>query len=296
MHPFIKFTDEHDVATYEDFLNHGQLLEDPQFRRMMPSYLLWSNDLDGQLQRGFAASVPMATVMDSRYVDGPDSPVAPKGWLSRKVGNCEHTELKNLLKNSWDIETREELLATIDDLATKMDDHVLAYGVLQPEIVEVANEPPARRAGKAAELEPVAFARGMAVGIPEGFSRRWWAKLTEPFLEDLADLTLPPAPRLPTTLIAWNIKRLSVLAWAGTRIGLATVSDVEQYLRAMTVTAQERYRDWREFQDAYHLARRYWIGDTEKNFDDQIAGAWMLRHGHSPWVILPLQGNNGQAD
>ena len=295
MHPFIAFTDEHSISTYEEFLNHPQLLTNPKFQRMMPTYLLWSNALDGQLQRGFAASVPMATVLDARYVDGPDKIVEPKGWLSRKAGNCEYTGLTALLKNSWGIETREELMANIDELATKMEEQVLAYDVFYPEIVKVAEEPPGQRAAKASQLEPVAVARGREAGMDEQFARRWWGTLTEPFLEDIADLALPAADRLPATLVAWNSKRLSVLAWAGSRIGLATVADVEPYLRAMTVMNQERYRDWREFQDAYHLARRYWIGDTEKNFDDQIAGTWMLRHGHSPWVILPLRGNNSEA-
>ncbi len=295
MHPFIAFTDEHDITTYEEFLNHGQLLENPKFQRMMPSYLLWSNTLDGQLQRGFAASVPMATVLDARYVDGPDKPVTPKGWLSRKAGNCEYTGLKALLRNSWGIETREELLANIDELSTRMEEQVLAYDVFHPEVVKVAAEPLELRAAKVAELESTVLARGRDAGMDEEFSLQWWKKLTDPFLEEIADLALPSAERLPTTLVAWNIKRLSVLAWAGTRIGLATVEDVEPYLRAMTVASQERYRDWREFQDAYHLARRYWIGDTEKNFDDQIAGAWMLRHGHSPWVILPLRCNNAHT-
>ncbi|MDR7329772.1 DUF1266 domain-containing protein [Corynebacterium guangdongense] len=295
MHPFIAFTDEHSITTYEEFLHHPLLLTNTKFQRMMPSYLLWSNALDGQLQRGFAASVPMATVLDARYVDGPDKVVEPKGWLSRTAGNCEYTGLTALLKKSWGIETKADLMSNIGELATKMEEQVLAYDVLHPEIVQVAEEPRPQRAAKAAQLEATAVARGRDAGMGEGFARRWWDKLTAPFLEDIADLALPPAKRLPRTLLAWNIKRLSVLAWAGTRVGLATVTDVEPYLRAMTVMNQERYRDWREFQDAYHLARRYWIGDTEKNFDDQIAGAWMLRHGHSPWVILPLRGNNSES-
>lgn len=291
MHPFIEFTDEHEITTYRDFIEHEELLRYPKFQSMMPSYLLWSNDLDGQLQRAFAASVPMATVLDTRYVDGPDEPVTPKGWLTRKSGNCEYTGLTTMLKDSWGIEGKEELLARIDELSTQTDEHVLLYDVFRKDLAAIVALPRAERADAVEKRAPAAVERGQLAGIPEADGKQWWDTFTAPFLEDSADLTLPPAADLPISLIAWNIRRMSVLAWTATRTGLVEVADVEQYLRTAISTAQERYEDWGQFHDAFHLARRYHLGSTEENYDDQIAGAWMLRHGHSPWRILPLRGN-----
>lgn len=279
MHPFIEFTDEHEITTYRDFIEHEELLRYPKFQSMMPSYLLWSNDLDGQLQRAFAASVPMATVLDTRYVDGPDEPVSPKGWLTRKAGNCEYTGLTTMLKDSYGIESKEGLLASIDELATKTDEHVLFYDAFRKDLAAIVALPRPDRAKAVEERTCAAVERGQVAGVPEQAGRQWWETFTAPYLEDSADLTLPPAEDLPVSLIAWNIRRMSVLAWAGTRNGLVEVGDVEQYLRPMIGTAQERYEDWRQFHDAFHLARRYHLGSTELNYDDQVAGAWMLRHG-----------------
>lgn len=292
MNELKRYCREHDLATYADFQAHAGVLNHEPFTEIIPSNLAWSDKQDGQLQRGFAAGAPLGAGSESRFIDGTDSTISKGGWFTRLRGKDEFTNISKQLNDTHGIRTKDDLHQAIEDLSLSLADHVRVYRALHPLLLRLM------RGEVSTDLHPEAITLGSQHNLEEGTVREWWPKLAEPFEREDSVLILPSPSRLPTDLMAWHARRLSSLVWMGTRIGLISLNDsvdgapIERYLRAMTATIQERYRDWTEFQDAYHVGLAVSGATDEVLAEDHIIGTLMLHHPDSPWVRMPLRGEN----
>ncbi len=196
------------------------------------------------------------------------------------------------LTGAWGITDGTEAMASMEQLLDGM--HGPLYALVHPLVVAAVNSPERDRFGERADrhrafLRQVGAFRGME--NTEALVRDYdiWSQAIKLGLTD--HLVRP----LPTDIQAWDLARVVAVARMAYTAGYLDADVAWDYLLRALPLAQRKYRNWRQFGDAYLTGWTYWqacedLAELKSGgVDRRMELLRLWNRPSSPWRRITLQ-------
>ncbi|MFE9789720.1 DUF1266 domain-containing protein [Nocardia salmonicida] len=203
------------------------------------------------------------------------------------------------LTGAWGITDGTEARASMEQLLDGM--HAPLYSLVHPLVMASVNASERDRFGERADkqrafLRQVGSFRGM--DNPEALVRDYdiWAQAIKIGFTD--HLSRP----LPNDIHAWDLARVVAVARMAFTAGYIDADVAWEYCMRALVPAQRRYRNWRQFGDAYLTGWTYWQATEDlaelKNggVDRRMELVRLWTRPTSPWRRIELNEPEQKAE
>lgn len=196
------------------------------------------------------------------------------------------------LTGAWGITDGQQARASLEQLMAGM--HGPLYELVHPLVMAAVNAEERDRFGERADrhrafLRQVGSFRGM--DNPEALVRDYdiWSQAIKLGLTD--HLAHP----LPADIVAWDLARVVAVARMAFTVGYLDAKMAWEYVMRALGPAQRRYRNWRQFGDAYLTGWTYWQASEDLaelksgGVDRRLELLRLWQRPTSPWRRITLQ-------